>query len=408
MHEAPRDRYLREVMASSLFGMVDSNKLMNLFFHRELDPKDFIDDSEEILNISKDSEFIVISFKNYDYVIPSFLIKKTLKYLLEEDVSSLKLQDIKLRRGALHEAELQLDQASVAKSYFVNEVVLEVTRLCNLRCVHCLIPHELKEPSKASFMDLKLAKRAIRDARGRGANIVTITGGEPLLHPQLPDIISYARELLMIVLLNTNLTIPLSEEMVETLKSFGPTVSVKVSVYGLKPDVFKAFTKLGDSQELEIWMDNLRILKEAGTHILFSVFYTEIHKRMGVSPEDYMWLEEFGSIHFQNIRPGWGFMPPVRRIINWREEPDRINLSNYLKLFASPESNCPINFSPLIYVCADGVIYPCPFVPEVVSHIDDDRWFEDVMNKVTLQTLPLPGGRCNLLMEDGAVWKSRC
>jgi MoaA/NifB/PqqE/SkfB family radical SAM enzyme len=76
---------------------------------------------------------------------------------------------------------------------------LAVTWRCNYRCTFCDLPDRARgDPPLATLVErLRLLKR-------RGALAVGITGGEPLLHPGLFELMDAARALGLLVHLNTN------------------------------------------------------------------------------------------------------------------------------------------------------------------------------------------------------------
>jgi MoaA/NifB/PqqE/SkfB family radical SAM enzyme len=97
-------------------------------------------------------------------------------------------------------------------------VAWELTRNCNLACIHCRAsaangPHE-GELSTAE------CRRIIDDIVGFSAPTVILTGGEPLMRPDLFDIIEYGQEkgLRMVIAVNGTL---LDESTAGRLKAAG-------------------------------------------------------------------------------------------------------------------------------------------------------------------------------------------
>ena len=72
-------------------------------------------------------------------------------------------------------------------------------RRCNLSCTYC---NEYDDFSKAVPLDEM--KQRIDDLARLGTTIVTISGGEPLLHPELDEIIAHMRKYPIIVGMITN------------------------------------------------------------------------------------------------------------------------------------------------------------------------------------------------------------
>ena len=66
-----------------------------------------------------------------------------------------------------------------------------ITNRCNCSCSFCNIWKQKPTP----FADLSDVKRNLFDAKKLGAKFVDFTGGEPLLHPDLSDMLAKAKEL---------------------------------------------------------------------------------------------------------------------------------------------------------------------------------------------------------------------
>ncbi len=94
---------------------------------------------------------------------------------------------------------------------FPTNLDIEVTNLCNLRCVMC--PHGFDDPQMIAFhqknlgfIDLQLVKRIIDEGMAKGLCAIKFNWrGEPLLHPDLPAMIKYAKQKgILEVMINTN------------------------------------------------------------------------------------------------------------------------------------------------------------------------------------------------------------
>src|SRR5664279_4507462 len=72
-------------------------------------------------------------------------------------------------------------------------------RRCNLSCTYCNEYDDFSKPVPVETM-----KRRIDDLARIGTSIVTFSGGEPLLHPELDDLIAHVRTHPIIAGLITN------------------------------------------------------------------------------------------------------------------------------------------------------------------------------------------------------------
>jgi len=104
-----------------------------------------------------------------------------------------------------------------------------VTRRCNLACGYCNEYDNFSPPVPLQ----KLLERVNHLADLKTASI-TFTGGEPLLHPQLDEVIAAARAHGMIVTMITN-GFKLSRDWIERLNAAG-LQGMQVSIDNLEPD----------------------------------------------------------------------------------------------------------------------------------------------------------------------------
>ena len=77
--------------------------------------------------------------------------------------------------------------------------VIELTYRCNHKCLYCSCPWENETESYPKFdkgpeLNLQQWKNALDILYDNGVKNISISGGEALLKPELPDIIAYIRE----------------------------------------------------------------------------------------------------------------------------------------------------------------------------------------------------------------------
>ena len=104
-----------------------------------------------------------------------------------------------------------------------------VTRRCNLSCTYCVEYDKVSPPVPLTEM-----KERIDDLARLGTIFVTLTGGETLLHPDLPAIIAHVRARGMTPAMNTNGYL-LSRERIEALNRAG-LYALQISVDNVNPN----------------------------------------------------------------------------------------------------------------------------------------------------------------------------
>lgn len=97
-------------------------------------------------------------------------------------------------------------------------VVWNMTKRCNLRCVHCYAQAESEEGVDA--ISTKKAKEIIDDLAAYGAPVILFSGGEPLVRKDLVELAHYAVSKGMRAVISTNGTL-ITREKAKELKEVG-------------------------------------------------------------------------------------------------------------------------------------------------------------------------------------------
>ena len=100
------------------------------------------------------------------------------------------------------------------------QCVFAITNACNANCAFCGFALDKLARDRWAFVDAAAAKVAIDVLHRNFIRYLIVTGGEPLLHPQLDEIVAYAHGRGMSVLLVTNGS-PLSERRCRELVAAG-------------------------------------------------------------------------------------------------------------------------------------------------------------------------------------------
>ncbi len=111
----------------------------------------------------------------------------------------------------------------------LEEIYFYLTEGCNLACRHCwLSPKHQDHQTTYPMLPLELFKKIITEAKPLGLAGVKLTGGEPLMHPRITDIISAVKEEGLGLSIETNglLCTPQLAEAMATLKR--PLISVSL------------------------------------------------------------------------------------------------------------------------------------------------------------------------------------
>lgn len=99
-------------------------------------------------------------------------------------------------------------------------VVWNMTRRCNLKCVHCYA--QAVDPDGKDEISTEQGKAIISDLAAYGAPVMLFSGGEPLVRQDLPELASYATEKGMRAVISTNGTLITKERPANSRRSICP------------------------------------------------------------------------------------------------------------------------------------------------------------------------------------------
>lgn len=107
--------------------------------------------------------------------------------------------------------------------------VIDVGRICNLRCSFCYYHHEDPVP----FVPLDVLKLGIVTAKSRGNSCIDFTGGEPTMHPNIVDLVEFCSKIGLKSCIITNATLLLKNGLLGKLTKAGLS-DFLVSIQGRK------------------------------------------------------------------------------------------------------------------------------------------------------------------------------
>ena len=167
--------------------------------------------------------------------------------------------------------------------------MLEITSRCNLRCVHCYLgPQEEQHKKRAAEMTTGEVKTFIDQMADEGTLYLTLTGGDPMMRPDFPEIYRHAkmRGLLVTVYCDGVLV---TDRIIDLFKELPPSM-VEVSIYGATAETYETVTRVPGS--FPKFMAGVSRLREAGIRMsLKSVLMT---------------LNQHEMVEMEKIADSWG------------------------------------------------------------------------------------------------------
>ena len=156
-------------------------------------------------------------------------------------------------------------------------VVWNMTRRCNLRCVHCYAQSE--DISYDNELTHEQSLKMIDDLADFGVPVILFSGGEPLVHPRLAEYAEYAVKKGMRAVISTNGTL-ITAEKARVLKEIGLSY-VGISLDGLEEthDKFR-----GIKGSFKKAMQGIKNCQDAGIKVglRFTINKRNVHEIPGI------------------------------------------------------------------------------------------------------------------------------
>ncbi|MHB8777559.1 MAG: GTP 3',8-cyclase MoaA [Anaerolineales bacterium] len=221
---------------------------------------------------------------------------------------------------------------------------ISLTDRCNLRCVYCMPKEGLQWQARADQLSAKEIVRVVETAARGGVRRVRLTGGEPLVHPQVIEIVRRIASIPNIKEVSLTTNAMLLERLAQPLADAGLS-RVNISLDSLDADKFKRITRGGDLTR--VWKG---IAAAERAHLAPIKLNTVIVR--GLNADElpalaHLTIENDWHIRFIEVMPignaqdwGEGFPAPAERYVSVHEM--RAQLSTFdLQPSTPPQGNGP-------------------------------------------------------------------
>jgi len=192
--------------------------------------------------------------------------------------------------------------------------LIDVIGVCNLRCPSCPVGNysEIKQPSgmmEPSLLDAILRK-ATSECRVRYLCLYNWT--EPLLHPQLPEMVRIVRNCDVKCGLSTNLNLMRN---MDAVLAAGPT-DIKISLSGFEQATYGATHRRGDIEKVKANMAELaRARDRTGAK---SRIFVNFHRYLDNHADEARMREYAKSLGFE-FEPTWAYLMPLEKMLAYVE-----------------------------------------------------------------------------------------
>jgi len=284
---------------------------------------------------------------------------------------------------------------------FPDHPVWEMTTACNLNCVHC---HTAGGAPGTDELTTEEAKHLLDElSQIRNFRMMAFTGGEPLMRPDLYELLTHARSLGFNNTLATNATL-IDENVARRLRDCGVVIAA-VSLDGFTSETHDMVRGLPGSFEAAV--KGMRALRRSGIllHINITAMecnVTQLNRLMtlvddlgtailliyqlvpvgrgraigkaALGKESNRWLANFMA---QAQSQTDAIMEPVAGPQYWPFLLKRARISSGLPLYVAEKvfHGCSAGRG-FVYIKPDGSVWPCPFIEVSCGNVRENSFGE--------------------------------
>ncbi len=194
------------------------------------------------------------------------------------------------------------------KLIYPKEIILEVTNKCNLRCRFCHFHGEnAVRKREIGSMDKRIWKKVLDEIRqwNKPCAILTHGAGEPLLYPDLKELLSAASGIDNLSTGFMTNGMLLTEDIAQKLIDLQVN-SIALSIDGTNPETHDYFRRNADLKLIEKNVETLINLKEKNGSEFPRLFFNMVgYPEVLAQTEEYVtkWLPHADSVMISTFRP---------------------------------------------------------------------------------------------------------
>jgi len=138
---------------------------------------------------------------------------------------------------------------------------IELTYLCNLKCIHCYCRGS---EDKDRELNTRQWKKIFDEIQKEGCIYLTFTGGDPLIRDDFLELYSYAKKNGFIITIFTN-GLALNRKIIDYLAK-SPPYAIEITLNGITPQTYEAITQVKDS--FSKVLENIKKIKQRNLRLI--------------------------------------------------------------------------------------------------------------------------------------------
>jgi len=268
---------------------------------------------------------------------------------------------------------------------------IELTNRCNESCIHC---YAESTPECSGRLELDEIEAVLKAARAFGNPAVQLTGGDPLIHPDIVEAAAAARDLGYKTLEIYTNGLSLNDAMLKRLLPYKPNFAF--SMYSHDATVHDAITQVPGSHARTLAA--IRRTQDAGLAVRIGIVLMPENKGQETDIVNFLQNELSLSAHQIGIdvvrstgrgRFMWNYQPDLTGLRSFGHRPDMPEMT-------PAETNAPaspVGHRGKLCVCSNGNIYPCIFSRQTLLGNIRCQTLTEIVQSLDRRKLPSPSAK---------------
>ncbi len=332
----------------------------------------------------------ILNILNYEYDLSEEYLLNFLHNMADINIIKINKQSTKAKFNIFGDGT----------KYFPQHVSFRITERCNLNCTYCYMG---KSNSKIPFTNINKVENILDIMKNNFINTVELTGGEPMMYPEIFKVIKYTLSNFSFVSILTN-GVHFPDKIIKYISNFRDKIFIQISIDGSNEKISSVMRQAKRTSAKTIETITKMIINKIPFRVAMVIDFYNVHdienviiilKKLGVKNIVLTFSNEIGNAERIDSNTNTLFLDIISQhgeyiseIVSRYDDIVNVELSEMDQNLILNTRNCGAGTKSVV-VDHRGNVFPCPMLYEgagKMGNILHDNYF-DIFNKSKLSKI---------------------